>query len=492
MSDSVNKIPLDSSKKLNVLFINTDQQRFNALSCAGNEFISTPGMDRLAREGARFTMAVTPQPMCVAARCSFHTGLSIHSSGCIVQPNDEGMNFRNGSFDQNLARMGYRTEHHGRWHAPLEITDCYENEVSLDFIGQYKAYIQNVLGDPPACCDGQLESLLSGWPYEPDPLDARYANLWPEYPVYQDVIHFGRYTLPAEHTYSAFAADRTIDALRRLKDSPFSISSAYLAPHHPWYVPEPWAGYIDPAKMQVPLTIDDTRANTPYEHFFWQIPDAYRQNIRLFHARYYELLQETDYHINRILDALDDLGLAENTLVIFTADHGEMLGDHGLTQKFIPYQESIRIPMIIRLPGVIPAGRVVDHPVNSVDIFATIFDYLGLPCPEQDGLSLRPLIEGKNHLHPEYTFSEFGRDAGLAYTCFVSNEWKYVWSRDPAEMDCLFDLRSDPHELNNLLGKNPDRLRYLPKAVEIRRNMMNWMERISHPYLDKLSGSEIG
>lgn len=476
----------------NVLFINTDQQRFDAMSCAGSQFVSTPNMDRLAADGVRFTMAVTPQPMCVAARCAFHTGLSIHSSGCVVQPTDEGMDFHSGSFDQNLVRHGYRAEHHGRWHAPMELTDCYSNEVTLDFIGQYKRHLKDVLGDPPACTDGQYKSLLSEWPYNPDPMDACRANLWPEYPDYKDVIHFGEYTLPDEYTYSAVTADNTIDALRRLAGEQLSISSAYLAPHHPWYIPRGWSNSVNPDDMRIPDTIHDKREDTPYSGFFWQIPDVYETNIKLFHARYFQLLQETDYHIGRILDTLDELGLAEKTLVIFTADHGEMLGDHGLTQKFLPYQESIRIPMIMRLPGVIPKGRIVDHPVNSVDIFSTIFDYLGYPCPPQDGLSLRPLIEGKMSDHPPYTFSEFGYDTGLAYTCFVSNEWKYVWNRVDGGMDILYDLREDPHELNNLLGGNPRRLDFISKAKEIREEMLSWMERIGHPYRAKLAASDIG
>lgn len=473
-----------ANSRLNVLFINTDQQRFDALSCAGSEFVSTPNMDRLAREGVRFTSAVTPQPMCVAARCAFHTGLYIHSSGCVVQTSDPGMRFGSGSFDQNLARLGYRTEHHGRWHAPTELTDCYENEVTLDFIGQYKRHLLEVLGEPPKPGPGQYESLLSGWPYTPDPMDAKRAELWPEYPEYQDVIHFGTYSIPPEHTYSAFAADRTIDALRRLKDEPFSISSAYLAPHHPWYVPVDRAGSIDPERMRVPETIDDPRADTPYEHFLWQIPDAYRRHIKLFHARYFELLEETDHQIGRVLDALDELGLADNTLVVFTADHGEMLGDHGLTQKFLPYQGSIRVPMVMRLPGVIRPGTLVDHPVNTVDIFATIFDYLGLPCPPQDGMSLRPLIEGRRHGIPDCTFSEMGRDEGLAYTACVSREWKYVRHRETGSFDVLFDLRNDPHELTNLLGSNPDRHRYEPIARSMKGQMQDWMERIGHPYLE--------
>ena len=481
-----------TNRRPNVLFVNTDQQRFDALSCAGNPCVSTPNLDRLASEGVRFTSAVTPSAMCIPARCAWATGLSIHATGCINTTDPKSMDFHSGSFDQNLAKAGYHTEYHGRYHAPLPLAECYKNPITLGFTKPYQAHLKKTLGEPPACKDGELVGLLAKWPYKPDPLDARFANIWPDHPEYQGCIHFGTTSVPAEHTYSAYVADQTIDALKRLKDVPFSITSAFLAPHHPWYLPKRWAGSVDPKKMREPATLNDKRENTPYSDFFWQLPEVYRKHLGLFHARYYELLQEADYHIGRILKALDDLGLAENTLVIFAADHGEMLGDHGLTQKFVAYQESIRIPMMMRLPGKIAAGKLVDHPASSVDIFATIFDYLGLECPPQHGNSVRPLVEGRTDDYPDYVFSEFGLDAGIGYISFISRQWKYVWTLAPGAMDMLYNIEEDPHELNNLLGANPDREKHLPKAREIRKAMLDRMEQIKHPYLEKLAASEIG
>ncbi|MHB1458453.1 MAG: sulfatase family protein, partial [Armatimonadota bacterium] len=197
------------------------------------------------------------------------------------------------------------------------------------------------------------------------------------------------------------------------------------------------------------------------------------------------------HHVGRMLDALDELGIADRTLVIFSSDHGEMLGDHGLTQKFVPYQESIRVPLILRLPGKIPSGVVVSHPVNTLDIFATIFDYLELPCPDQEGMSLRPLIESGANNYPDFTFTEM-----VNYTCFVSNEWKYVWYRsgwfgEADTVDVLYNLQDDPHEMTNLLGLNPDRARWINKAKEIRSEMLAWMEGIKHPHRERLAQSEV-
>ncbi|MHB1000285.1 MAG: sulfatase family protein [Armatimonadota bacterium] len=473
-------------QKYNVLFINTDQQRFDAMSCAGNNLVSTPNLDRLAKEGVRFTMAVTPQPMCTAARTSFHTGLSIYTTGCVATTKDPNMQFGNGTWDQNLAKHGYHTEYHGRWHEPEVLTDCYKNEVTLDFIGPYKRYLREKLGDPPKPAPGQFVSYLSGWPYNPDPIDYELRKSKNDLPGNNcPGVEYGEYTLPADYSYSAYVADQTIDAMRRLKDTPFSMTCAILHPHHPQYVPSSYAGTIDPAKMLRPLTMNDKREGMPYEPNNWQIDAMEKRYMKLLHARYYELVQEADYHIGRMMNALDELGLADNTIVIFTSDHGEMLGDHGLTQKFVHYQESIRIPMIIRLPDKIKAGTVVDHPVNSVDIFSTIFDYLGLPCPEQEGLSLRPLIEGKSNNHPEFTFSEM-----VYHTTFVSNEWKYVWCKEPSIPRILYNLKDDPHEMRNLLGDDPDRLMYIPKAREIHKEMLAWMTKINHPLKESVASYE--
>lgn len=475
-------------RKMNVLFINTDQQRFDAMSCAGSPYVSTPNLDRLAREGVRFSSAFTCQPECSPARACFHTGLSVHTSGCTINTRCEAddLRFGSGSFDQNLANLGYHTEYHGRWHAPPVLTDCYENEVTLKFAQPYQKYLRERYGNPPRPEPGQKINSISGHPYTPDLTAVELGNS-----AHKDFnVQYGVCSLPTDHTFTGFIANQTIDAIKRLHDEPFSITSAYLSPHHPWYVPEPFANSISPDSMDLPLTMHHNRENTPYVKNNWQLDEVELMHMKLFRARYFELIAEVDYHVGRILRTLDQLGLADSTLIVFTADHGEMLGEHGLTQKFVPYQESIRVPFIMRLPGKIPAGKVIDHPVNTLDIFATIFDYLGFPCPEQEGRSLRPLIEGRRGDHPEYTFTELGWP-GSAYTLFVSNRWKYVWYENPNQMDLLYDLEKDPHELDNLLGKNPNRQKHVSRAKDIRKEMLTWMDHIHHPFRDKLAKSDV-
>jgi arylsulfatase A-like enzyme len=188
--------------------------------------------------------------------------------------------------------------------------------------------------------------------------------------------------------------------------------------------------------------------------------------------------------MGRLLSKLDELELTQNTLLIFCTDHGEMLGNHGLTQKFVAYQESIRVPFFMHLPGKIPAGKVVHDPVNLLDMYATIFDYAGLSCPPQQGKSLRAVIEGKEHR--EYTFTEMFD----WYSAYVSREWKFVWVHKLPGSSALYNLKDDPFELNNLIAKNPDRERSLPQVRYLRKKMLEWMEEVNHPLRDPLVKAE--
>lgn len=484
----------EGARPLNVLYINTDQQRWDAMGCAGNPMVNTPNMDRIAREGVRFIRAITPQPMCTAARTAIMTGLSIHTTGCVsstTATKGGPMDFHNGTFDQHLAKNGYQCEYHGRYHSPMPLVDAYSNKVDLDFIAPYKAKLRDRFGEPPAPGAGQYINYLSGWPYTPDPPDYNWRMAHDKPPLHGvEGVHYGVDTTPPELSYSAFVADETIDALRRNRDRPFCITSAYLHPHHPMYVPGTWAGRVNPADMRPPETMRDRRENTPWENSAWQIDDLDMEHMGLLHARYYELVEETDYQIGRVLSTLDELGLAENTLVIFLSDHGEFLGGHGLMQKFLPHEDSVRVPYSMRLPGKIAAGSTVDKTVNTMDTFATLCDYIGVAAPEQEGHSLRPLIEGRGGDYPEFTFSEFGWENG--YTLFTSADWKYVWTGLDTSMDVLFNLADDPLETTNLLGAHPDRSKYLPEANRIRAAMAEWMGAIGHRYRDRFIASEIG
>src|SRR5262249_14609963 len=148
-----------------------------------------------------------------------------------------------------------------------------------------------------------------------------------------------------------------------------------------------------------------------------------------------------------ILDRLDELNLTDHTLVIFTADHGEMLGDHGMFSKFVFFEGSAHIPLLMRLPGVIPAGKIVDAPVAQIDVFSTILDYCGFPGHASEGNDMRPLIEGKEDGSKRYVVSEWNGTAVPGFMVF-DGRWKLLFGRGitARSLDALYDLQDDPNE----------------------------------------------
>ncbi len=480
---------MPNSRKPNLLFILADELRADALSCMGGRFIHTPNMDRLAREGVRFTTAVTPSPICVPARTSILTGLPIHATGIVLNPDAkiDGMCDDLRSFDDVLTGDGYRAEYVGKWHAPESLRRCYSHCVST---GSYREYLSRRGFEPVEVSeDNPCVSPLSGQPYKPDPMDhvVRVARDGRGHDRVEPGLEYGRDTVPPEHSLTAMVAGETIDALTRLKDEPFALTCSFLFPHDPLVVPSAYCDMVSETDMVSPPTLDDTRANTPYNDFTWHMDGVEREHVRLIMARYYAATLEVDHHVGRVLDALEALGLADDTLVILTSDHGEMLGDHGLITKFVHYRESVGVPLLMRMPGAIGAGGTVNDPTCLTDLHATIADYLGVEASEPHGESLRPWIDGDGPEAERIAFSQFEHWNAMAQT----REWKYVWSARPDDVDMLFDLSNDPAELNNLLGANPDRARHLEHATTMKRHLTDWMERAEHPWLEQVSGSEV-
>ena len=246
---------------------------------------------------------------------------------------------------------------------------------------------------------------------------------------------------------------------------------------------EPYYSMYPPKDMPVPASIDDDMTNSPYagangrKHL-----SEYRDKdkIKYMISNYYGLIKEIDDWTGEILKTLDDNGLADNTLVIFVSDHGEMLGSHGMREKNIFYEESAHIPLLVRFPHGIKRNTTVDGYVSLVDLFATIMDYLEIEQHNSDGKSLRDLIEGTASEHGQYVVTEWDHhgDATPNYM-IVKDGWKMMipYSKKSNVINALYDLNSDPHETNNLIGKNPHRDRYAGKAEELRACLLKWLNK---------------
>ena len=494
--------PVNSQEVLvNVLFIMTDQQRFDALSRAGNQELETPNLDQLAHDGAYFVNAYTPSPICVPARTAILTGYSLKS---IRVTRNSDINSREvapvPSFDNILARAGYHTEYYGKWHAPYRLAATYKNQVRRSGRNDgapstvptqndaFRQFVErNVPPRPPG--DGELLDETSSRPYVPDLTD--WQRRAQEYrPGGGSVIEqqeskiSGRLDLPSEFGRTAFTVKETLQALERIQDRPFSLTCSIGPPHPPLLVSEPYHSMYPPETLSLPLSLTDSMLNSPYQKKAslhqakgYRNPDF----VRRMKANYYGLVRELDVWVGRLLDKLNELGLEKNTLVIFTSDHGEMLGDHGMTSQGVLYEGAVHVPLLIRLPGRIPAGTVVETPVSTIDLFATILDYTGQPGHASEGRSLRGLIEGTEKDGPDYCVSE-------RPTRFMvrTKRWKPLFSNSAGagRLDALYDLVQDPHELNNLIGNNPHREQYRAPAEAMKARLVRWLEKVQSPALE--------
>jgi arylsulfatase A-like enzyme len=238
-----------------------------------------------------------------------------------------------------------------------------------------------------------------------------------------------------------------------------------------------------PEDMLAPESIDDDMTNSPYWRTKKRTSERYSdpEKISYFISEYYALVKEVDDWVGAILDKLDELGLSENTLVVFTSDHGEMLGSHGLRGKFNFYEESSHVPMMIRFPGRIKPETTVTSPTSNMNLFATILDYLDMPNTPSDGTSLRGLIENGED-REAYVVTEWLSNLDTKPSHMVlKGGWKLMLPDLSATevVKALYNLNDDPYELNNLLADNGAAGTYEPKVKELEACFQEWIDRTS-------------
>jgi arylsulfatase A-like enzyme len=492
---------MPKSRKPNLLFIMSDQQRSDALSIAGNTILETPNLDRLAKQGAYFKNAYTPCAVCGPARSSILTGCTIENTGMKTNGKayyvkEEGL-MTMPTFDEVLADEGYHCEYYGKWHSQSSHTNCYKNPLKaanngnsiFAHGGQKFVWLDDIKDKEPrrALKAGEFYDNMSERPYRTDPMDKYHgkseADLKAINKKHVQPDQHGELLMDKENSLTAFQAKQTIESIKRLKDKPFSITCSFHFPHSPILPTEPYYSMYPPKDMPVPASIDDDMTNSPYagangrKHL-----SEYRDKdkIKYMISNYYGLIKEIDDWTGKILKTLDDNGLADNTLVIFVSDHGEMLGSHGMREKNIFYEESAHIPLLVRFPHGIKRNTTVDGYVSLVDLFATIMDYLEIEQHNSDGKSLRDLIEGTASEHGQYVVTEWDHhgDATPNYM-IVKDGWKMMipYSKKSNVINALYDLNSDPHETDNLIGKNPHKGRYAEKTEELRACLLEWLNK---------------
>ena len=428
----------------NVLLIYTDQQRTDSMGCYGSAIARTPNLDRLACEGVRLDRFFVQCPVCMPSRMSFLTGRYSGSLG--IGTNGIPLPAETPTLPRMLAPYGYHTAqigklhfqpHARRWHCDPHPDYGFRTLILSDEPGCYDdAYIKWVERVDPA----QVPLVRTQLP----PAAHRYDK--PNYSrqgraVDEAYVFEGR----EELTHTAFVASETCRFLqsRAPGGEPFFAIAGIYAPHTPINPPARFAEMFDPGDMPDPILGEA-------EGYQGELAKVAPEQWRKIRAYYMALVAHVDDQVGRILRTLEERGLAEETLVIFTSDHGEYLGDHGRVQKGMPGHECIvRVPFLLRYPCVVPAGGAATALVEAVDMVPTVLHYCGIQQPRGvQGRSLADLLEGRTREHRDDVLTEHFTPFGPRSATVRTDRYKYHWSSTGLEL--LYDLEQDPRELVDL------------------------------------------
>lgn len=461
----------------NVLVILVDQLRHDAFSFRGNRMINTPNIDRLAAEGTTLTQATCSSPVCGPSRAALLSGAFSYDNTYVMRNRgmeEEGVWQKDiTTVDEALTRAGYQARYHGKWHVGNGHLSCYEGTENMfdHEITDYTAYLKARYDKPPDDSAHKFDD-YTNWRYRYWQIDELIEKAHRENVHVVHSNQAGTFDIASEDTLTAWTAQDTVDFLASQPEEPFSATCSILHPHGPVIPNEAYASMFAPANMPMPKNMYGVFAPQRRRGRPAPIPESIppsEDGLGQFIALYYALVKEVDDWVGRILDALDEAGLTDNTLVAFTADHGELMGSHNSLGKGQFFEEAFRVPLIFRYPGVVPESQRVDAPASGVDVAPTILDYCGVePLPQFHGSSLRGVMEG-GEPDDRYAYGEY-REGKRYQRCLRSTAWKYV--DRPGKQNLLFDLRSDPYEMHNLLAGEPmspatrDRRDYLAHKLD--------------------------
>ncbi|MHC4717656.1 MAG: sulfatase-like hydrolase/transferase, partial [Planctomycetota bacterium] len=369
----------------NLVFLFTDEQRADTMAAYGNGRIDTPNLNRLAEQGTVFERAYVTQPVCTPSRASIMTGLYPHTCGCTA--NNVPLPADVPCLPEMLPRGEYVTAYHGKWHLGDEIFAQHGFDEWVSIEDMYR----------PHYSPGRDRSARSDYHHW---LTARGVA-----PATGDV--FGRShtaRLGEELSKPAFLAETASRFIAANRDRPFALYVNFLEPHMPFFGPRD--GQYDPDEIDLPanfaheLTDDQSLKGRVVAAFHRRhghsgLPLADEADWRRMIGNYWGLCSQVDTHVGTILAALDECGLMDNTIVVYTSDHGDMMGSHRLIAKCVQYEEAVRVPLLVRLPGQSRPRRVA-RPISQIDLIPTLLDAMGCAAPGHlQGASVLAAMEGR-------------------------------------------------------------------------------------------------
>ena len=441
--------------KPNVLLIIADQHRLDALGCSGKFNISTPSIDRLAQEGVFFENAFTPCPVCAPARQSLLSGLAPQSFGALWN-NDfiptSTILPDNGFHAAALSNAGYRCGLIGKWNSSQECTPS-----DFGFSNHINSH-------------EYTEWMAVKYP------DLHYQNGWFGEP---DVIS-------VEDSKTHWAAKQACELMEGYtsQNQPWFIRVDFSDPHLPCRPSEPFASLYDPENIVPWDSMNDSLEGKPYiqrqQLRNWGLEERSWDQWKHTLAMYYAMVSQVDDAVGIMLKRLDDMQITNDTIVIYTADHGDLCGGHGMLDKhYVLYDDVTRVPLIIRYPNHAKAGyRACEHVSNCLDLGITIGDLCEVPVKVGHGISLVPLLSGK--IQPDRFFAVSAADGqqfGLySQRSIRTKDWLYVWNM--TDIDELYESKTDNGQKYNRITDSS----LIHVVAELRKSLYDELLRRKDPF----------
>jgi arylsulfatase A-like enzyme len=490
-----------TSRQPNILWIMTDQQPISTLGCYGNALNPAPATDTLAEQGflfKNFNVAAMP---CSPSRASFFTSLYRHQHG--VAANNVMLDKSIPTMGTIFSNAGYDTAYFGKCHlggyiyrGDNEKNCTYKNGWYLELIKKPDRFTVRKLEG--GIGDDQPQLGFKEW-----------AGGWKQYHQYLRSVGLehlignppkvgghrvaqndpeGKHMyskLPEEHHVEAFIRKRSVEFLkkRRNNNKPFCMVVSFFAPHLPVAPPKPWDTKYSIDQVTLPSNHEDDLKDKPqsqtkfkkqHHHHNWN-KNQYLDYIR----RYYGYCAYVDFQVDKILKALDKTSQTNDTIVVYTSDHGDMVAAHGLIYKLHSgYDELLRVPFILRYPRLKKKGFSINNMVSSIDALPTLLDLAGLTAPKNiAGRSFRSLLDGRKTNFRNFLVCSLTSNSFAVY----NKEYKYIFASGDATGDILYDLKNDPGELHNLFS-NP---KYKKQLRKMQTLLTQWLNNTKHPYKDK-------
>jgi len=471
-------------KKPNLLFIWTDEQRADTMRIYGNSAIHAPNLNKLTEESVVFQHPYVSQPVCTPSRSTVMTGLWPHTNTCVQNniPLPENIP----CLPELINDPDYRTGHFGKWHLGDEIFPQHGFEEWESIEDGYVRFYRN---DKYRAVKSSYWKYLKSLGYEPD----------------NDEGNFGRNfvsRLPYEHSKSKYLERQTCDFLRRHQQDPFILYLNFLEPHPP--INGPFNDEHHLSEILLPRNLDDPLEENEPLRYRLNREKFYNQGYKKYSLKtesdwkeiiknYWGLVTQVDRSVGEILNTLENLGLAEDTIVVYTSDHGDMMGSHRMITKRFMYEEAIKVPWIMRIPQMRRSQHLIKNRVSHIDLVPTLLDLMGKrDHGEVQGKSIVPLINGEVVQHdnvfvewnpkriepdtlptiPGVSQQDVDRvmDASIR-TVIAPDGWKLCWS--DKDKNQLFNLNKDPLETQNLYYMNESQ--HINRRLK--KSILDWQKR---------------